>query len=230
MKKLSVFIILTVMIASLFMFTSCARTKSETNILEKKVSYIDTHLYTGESKNFNILINRGKKEDTFIADGKVNEMKDFSTLKLIPLQMDKMKKDYSYKIVGEKGTMSGDLKKDTFGISFSSELQNLDSIGELNQIVITSADVEETIELVNKLKDMIDWQDVLKIGDKEFNDVIKQEQKSDKFNREIHIKFINNKVDPKSPYYWYIAFLANTNDYWALLVEPESGNVISKKS
>lgn len=198
--------------------------------LEEKVSYFETHLYTGESGNFAVNITRGQKEDIFIADGSVGNLKNFSVLKVTPLSMDLFNKQYCYKVIGTSGELTGDLAKDMFGVSFSKEIENIDSIGDLMSVTITSTTINEVIELNNRLKDMISWEDVLEIAGTEFKDKIATEVDAEVFNREIHIKFINNRTDRNSPYYWYIALVASKTDYWALLLDPETGEIISKKS
>lgn len=204
--------------------------KNKTAELKDKVSYYETHLYTGESNNFAVNLLRGMREDIFIADGMVGNMIKFATLKVLPLHMDLFNKQYSFKLTGTDKEITGELKKDMFGASFSAEILDIDSLGEIKNITISAAKIEETIELTNKMKDKLTWEDVLRISSKEFKDCIESESADGGFNREIHIKFINNRTDRHSPYYWYVSYINTVSDYWALLLDPETGEAISKKN
>jgi len=208
---------------------ACDKVKPGMDIKDN-VSYYETHLYTGESANFAVSIVRGKRENAFVADGNAGEIADFATLKLTPLHMDLFNKQYAFKLTGESGEITGELNKDMFGVSFSAEVTNIDSVGELKSIKITATGVDETIELNNRLKDMLDWEDVLKISENEFKEKINAEVAAENFKREIHVKFINNRTDRHSPYYWYVSYINSTSDYWSLLLDPETGEVVSKKS
>ena len=101
---------------------------------------------------------------------------EFATLKVTPLHMDLFNKQYAYKLKGENGEITGELAKDMFGVSFSSELTNIASVGDLQSVTITATGVEETIELTNRLKDMLEWEDVLSISETQFKDKIQLEK------------------------------------------------------
>lgn len=212
-------------------FVACDKIEEPQFALSDSVSYYDTHLYTGETTNFAVAIVRGRREENFIADGTTGELIDFSTIKITPLHMDLFNKQYSYTLKGVDNEIEGELSKDMFGVSFSAEIKDIDTIGDIVNVTIKSKDIEETIELNNKLKDMLDWEDVLSIAEGEFKEKIESELESEEgFNREIHIKFINNRTDRNSPYYWYLSFISSRNNYWAILIDPETGTVASKKS
>ena len=71
---------------------------------------------------------------------------------------------------------------------------------------------------------------VLDIAKTEFRDEIGANTTDGVLNREIVIKLIRDRRNPDSPYYWYISFIASDNSYWALLVNPETGEVVTKKN
>lgn len=225
MKKLIIAILI---ITVMFIVVACEDIQPGLN-LQDYVSYYETHLYTGETTNFAVAIVRGKREDAFLADGAVGNLVEFATMKVTPLHMDLFNKAYTYKLTGANGELTGELSKDMFGVSFSTEIDSIDTIGDLLNVTIITTGIEDTVELTNKLKDMLDWENVLSVAAEEFQDKIDGEIAAESFNREIHIKFINNRTDRSSPYYWYVAFITSTNDYWAILIDPETGDIISKK-
>ena len=87
------------------------------------------------------------------------------------------------------------------------------------------------IPLTNQLSGMLTWEQVLDVAVKEFENEIKANlDENGKLQREICIKLIKDKRNPDSPYYWYVSFIDKTGSYWALLLEPDSGKVISRKA
>ena len=87
-----------------------------------------------------------------------------------------------------------------------------------------------TLTLENRLENMIDWQEALKIATAELKDVIAENtDESGKLTREIYVKFIRTRFDHESPYYWYVALVGEDYKYSALLINPENGEILTKK-
>ena len=61
---------------------------------------------------------------------------------------------------------------------------------------------------------------------KEFADRIAAESADGKPSREIYVKLISGD---RATYYYYVSFIGEGIDYWALLLDPATGNVVSKK-
>ncbi len=226
MKKVIIAILI---ITTLILIPACNKTPVDEG-LKGNVSYLETHLYTGETSDFAVCLMRGKREDSFMTDGAVTNMSEFTTLKVTPLKTELFGRQYTYKITGATGELTGTLTKDMFGVSYSAEIQNIDSIGAVASVTILSEGVEYTVELTNRLQDMLDWEEALAIAETEFAESIAAETGEDGFGREIHVKFVNNRRDRNSPYYWYVAFIASRTDYWALLIDPSTGEIVSKKA
>lgn len=227
MKKVIATIV--AVIACLFCVAACDTTPQQATY-EENVSFMQTDLYSGGSSNFEVNISCGEKEEMFLADGKVGNVVKFSTLTLIPLHMDLFEKSYAYKLTGQKGECSGEFKKDMFGVSFSAEIEDISNLGEVTSVLITADSVEETVALTNQLTDMMSWKEALSIACKEMKAELDECMKNNTvLPREIYIKFINDKNNTESPYYWYVAFIGSGDDYWALLIEPKEGEIISKK-
>lgn len=193
------------------------------------ISYIQTALYTGQSLNFTVTVSKGRSEQMFIADGKAGELNEFNTLTVTPLNIDLLNNNYTYKLIGESGELEGALTKDSFGASYTAEIAELDSIGTLNSIKILAVSIEDEICLVNKLADMMDAMEALGIAKSSLEEQIVSETVDNELQREIYIKFINDAKNPTSPYYWYVAYIASPTDYWTVLIDPTTGEVVSKK-
>jgi hypothetical protein len=227
MKKFIVFICLLILTVSVFY--GCSKEEEKDPVL-KQVCFYHNNLYCGQNDIFSISLECGMKEKENIIDGKVNNLIDFTKLKVIPLNIDYFGKDYSFIISGKDGKISGTLEKDVFGTTYLKDVNNISSIGAIQDITIKSNNIESKITLNDKINDMLKWKDVLNIAKENYNDAITTELNENSFNREIYIKFINDNKNIDSPYYWYVALIASKNDYWAMLIDPKSGTIITKKS
>lgn len=230
MKKTLIIVFSAILILSLLLAAAgCEKFDDDDHILTQNISYIQTALYAGQSLNFAVSVAKGRSEQLFIADGKAGELKEFNTLVVVPLNIDLFNNAYTYKLIGEDGELEGSLTKDSFGASFTAELSDIEQIGALNSITILSINIEDEIALVNKLADMLDAMEALRIAEESLEEQIVSETVDDVLPREIYIKYINDAKNPSSPYYWYIAYIASPTDYWTVLIDPTTGEVVSKK-
>lgn len=226
MKKILSVLLLVVIALS---FAAC-RPKNSLD-LKDYVSYYQTHLYTGSNDNFTVSVTVGSKENPFIADGKSGDVSEFATVNVVPHNLSLGNKTIGFALVTDNGEVSGELKRDPVrqGLSASVELGSLkDSV---SAIKLYYDDKTVEIPLENRLADMLTWEEALEIAGKEFADLIKSNlDENGELKREIFIKFIRDRRNPQSPYYWYVSFVGEEGtDYWAVLIEPQSGEIITKK-
>lgn len=226
MKKAISVLILLILFVSLF---GCNQ-KKEIDPVKNQVSFYHSSLYCGQNESFSVTIESGKKEKDLIIDGRVGAMTDFTKIRVTPLNADNFGKDYSYELIGKNGKLNGKLENDLTVSAYIKDIENISSLGVITGITIKAADIDSKITLTDKINDMLKWQDVLDIAKENYSQAISNELQENNFNREIFIKFVNDNKNTESPYYWYIAMIASKNDYWAMLIEPKSGTIITKKS
>ena len=70
--------------------------------------------------------------------------------------------------------------------------------------------------------------EILAIAERELHDAITAESDTGNLEREIYVKLVN-ALSGDAPYYYYVSFIKSSSDYWALLLDPTTGEVISKK-
>ena len=234
MKKIFICgIILTLLITCFFSFAACSKKETETEErvgLEKNVSTYHGAVYVGCNEDFGAQLFAGESEKLIVVDGKVGELTSFATLTVTPLAASLFNNTYTYTVVGEAGERSGDLVKDVIGATFSAELNDLSDLGKITTVKIIATDIlESEVPMTDKLEGALGWKDVLKIAEAELADEIKTESDTGALEREIYIKLVNAMPDDDAPYYYYVSFIKSPADYWALLLDPVKGEVISKK-
>lgn len=169
------------------------------------------------------------QEELFIADGKVGKMIEKTDLTVKPNKAELLDKTYKYTIVGEKGTLEGELVKDRLGVLFVDDIEGIGNIGRVLQVKVKYDDQEVTIELADKMSQGIGSTEALEIAYETFKDKIDEALASDKgLGREVYIKMVSDKNGGEDSY-WYVSFIASTSDYWSVLVNAISGEVVSKR-
>ena len=232
MKK-TLLIILTIVLTlgvALSLF-GCKKGKKPNDVdISKNVSYAETHRYVGENDDFKVAVTSGVREWLFIADGKATDVINFTEITVIPLKAKMQNKTFSYVLNYEGGSVEGELKRDVVTHNFTSAVDAENFKDCIKSVVIKCDKDEIEIPLENALNGKIDYRKVLDIAKSALKDEIGANTTDGVLNREIMIKLVRDRRAPDSPYYWYVSFIAGDSGYWALLINPETGDIVSKKN
>ncbi len=177
--------------------------------------------FAGESEQFAVSVEKGRREKTFIADGKATDVVDFCQITVIPLKSNDYKR-INFVIKGDDSTLSGEITTSDFGEFFS-----LIELGFTPKTITVTAG-EETceIELTDMLEGKLTSSDAVNIAKDAFKDKIAKENEEGKAEREIYVKLITGD---RTNYYYYVSFIGDGVDYWAMLIDPSTGDIISKR-
>lgn len=226
--KRKVLLILLVLTLSASAVIAAACTDEEEFDITKTLSYDQYMYYYGGTQDFEVSVTGVNKEELFISDGKVGEMKDSVKLTLRPLKPALLNYEFSYTLTGEAGTLQGSLEKDSFGVSSSAELTDIASIGALQSVTITYGEEVTEAALENAVTE-IDNKRALEIAASAFKAEIDAAVAAGGFNRETYVKLVRNDHDPEGGFYWFVSFIKDRDDYWAALIDSVTGEVVSTR-
>lgn len=227
MKK-KITTILVIMIAICLLCVACTDDRPNIQKVSELVSNRQTMMLVGGDENYGVVVAQMHEEDVFIADGLVGKQSTNTTITLKPLKADLLGKEYKYTLVGEKGSLDGELVKDSLGVTFKSKIEGIENIGIIKQVIIKYDDKEVSIDLADKTLGL-DWQKVLQIAYETYQDKIDEAIASKNgFGREVYIKMLTDKATLGGECYWYVSFIASRDDYWAVLIDT-NGTVINKR-
>ena len=220
MKKIfiAVLLILTILVSAV-VFCACNKTEEpqeESNISRQVLAF-----YAGENENFAVSVEFLKREKQFVADGKTSDVIDLVELTVVPLKVHD-ESEYAFALTNGSSTLSGRIK----GNGFGEYCQDLSLDFAPTSITIGEGENAQCIELVNMLEGKLTAQDAINIAEKEFADRINPLKESGNYTREIYLKLITGD---REHYYYYVSYIGEGVDYWALLLDPATGAVISKK-
>ena len=221
MKRKKCLILVAILCVISSIFALCACNKKTDGDVKDNVSRLTEAYYAGESDLFAVTIEKGRREKSFVADGIARDVCDFQEIIVTPLKSN----DYqsvSYVICSDGKTLSGEIKCGKSG-EFVDSIA-LDFVPKT--ISVTAGDVKSDIELNSILDGKVSAADVINIAKDALKEKIDKEYSEGKAEREIYVKLIT--ADRES-YYYYVSFIGDGVDYWAMLIDPSTGNIISRK-
>ncbi len=205
-------------LCSVFALTACNK---EGNPEKENISRRTDAFFAGESEIFAVSVEKGVKERNFIADGKATDVSDFCQLTITPLAANDFEA-IAYVISAEGKTLEGELGASDFG-EFSGLIE-LDFAP--THIKVSAGESVSEIDLANVLDGMLTASDVINIAKQEFKDKLEKELMDGKPEREIYVKLITGD---RENYFYYVSFIGEGVDYYAMLVNPKTGEIVSKR-
>lgn len=199
--------------------TACNRKEEEA--YDDNVSRSVSAFYTGESENFAVTVEVGRRESNFVADGYATNVVDFTEITVLPLKTNELN-EIAYSLQGESSSISGSVKGNEFG-EFSAVV-DMDFIPA--SVSIGEGESVEVIELCDVLSGKLTSADVINIASDAFKERIEEESADGNYHREIYVKLISGD---RENYYYYVSYLGEGVDYWALLVNVDDGAIVTKK-
>lgn len=221
MKRKIPLTIISIAMLCMAIFSLCACNKKGNEQKSDNVSRTTSEYYAGESSDFAVTIEKGRRERTFIADGVATDVVDFCDITVVPLKTNDLKQ-ISYVVSADDKTLSGTIDGGTYG-EFCTSV-SLDFVPKA--VTITVGDKNDEIDMSSVLDGAITADDVINIAKTEFKDKLDAEYAQGKPEREIYLKLI---TADRMSYYYYVSFIGDGVDYWAMLVEPKTGAIITQK-
>lgn len=226
--KRKILITVLVLISAVTAIGLAACTGDDEFDITKTLSYDQYMYYFGATEDFEVSITGVNREELFISDGKVGELKDSVKLTLRPLKPALLNFEYTYVLTGESGTLQGSLEKDSFGVSSSASLTDIASIGAIRSVTVTYGENVKEVALENAVTE-IDNKKALEIAANAFKAEIDAALAEGEFGRETYVKLVRNDHDPNGGYYWFVSFIKDRDDYWAALIDSKTGEVVSTR-
>lgn len=195
-----------------------------TDVLLDSVSYAEKQLYHGEFEGFAVEITVGDAKDARAADGKVNELKPFVKISVIPLNAGVTIDSLTYSFAGTEGALErSDVRYEYAAILSSSAVSS--------EIKLTLNGEENAVALTEITAEYIDWQEAVKLAGKEFAAIIEKETAEGVFMRETQVRITRNTLGGK-PFYYYVAIAAPDDGFpsAAALVDPVTKKVVAKRT
>ena len=219
MKKLVVFILC---VCSAFLMASC---NSEFNY-SAYVSELRQTIYEGESQTFLVSLYAEQREDPFIDDGYVGEIKNVVIVKVEFKQGSA--NDVKALITYGNETHNASLTYNPVSGKSSAiiKVENLPETAGVN-VEITSGEICENVTLSSVVFDKtVDYKEAIKSAVNNDKATLDKLFEEGNVTAEIHVRLIRSE----DKNYYYIGFVEQSGKTHAYLIDGETANVLAKKT
>ena len=207
----------------------CTPEVSRLDAMKGEVSFSQTGLMVGGNEDLRCEIASGAREISMISDGVASEMMDYCTLSITPLKYELYGKQFSFKLVGDKGEISGECKKAIVGINQVADIMDLKSLGNLTKIVIAYEEITVELELTNAMEGMLSFDKVVECVFNGCSAEIEPMFDDNDFLGEVHAKISRDSSSDVVKYYWYVSITVSTDNNIYVLVDGVTGSILAKK-
>jgi len=216
--------------AALFTFAACAACTPSMERLGHLVSELRENIFVGESDNFRVSIITGFREDPFLMDGRVGELRDFTLITLTP-KSETSEGNYTFVTTVDGVQFRGAFLPHPFSNTLSAEINVRAGQNEIPLTVINAAGVEESLFAKSVLTEqMIGVEKALEIAENKLRYSLEVFKVNGVLQAEIYIRIMPNPIDNSGGYHWYVAFIGQNQTIFAVLIDPISMQVVAVRN
>lgn len=205
--------------------------KANSLLLQKHLIERRDNLFLFNDNNYCASFYTGEREEPYALDGEINDMVEFGIVIFYAHNQYKLSAEsYPFELHINDEVFTGNLERNNSDKTYSIDIEKsapADAVVTL-KVVLPSSDFNET--LVNISKDFaISQEQAIQIASEELSSVLKQISKSDK-NVEVIVKMLKDFSDSEqAKYYWYVGIVSSDGTTAGILIDTQTGEIISKK-
>lgn len=213
-------------------FVGCGGKKEQAlKTLNDNVVETRNNIYVGADENFYATFTSGERENPYSLDGVINEMVAFGIVTLGKNDNSKLNSDeYTFVITINGEEKTGTLEKSPFDNTYSADIGvNVDDNAEISlKVSADGNNFEQT--LFNESKNFaITKERAIEIASETLTEQINNlEQETDQ-SSEVLIKILKDYSGETNRYFWYIGVISPDGDTAGVLIDTQTGEVVSKK-
>ena len=189
----------------------CAEQKTNLEKLSERTSYMQNALYTASDDNFDVSLSM-----------------NVSTLTLTPHNADALSNTYEYTLKGSKSSATGSISKNRLGINLACKIENIADLGDLESLTLTLNETSLEYSLSNICPAECNAENALEIAYNHYKEKIDTSLADNSFDRECYVKLIT-QTEEDGKYFWYVSFIKNKGDYWSVIVDPQTKEVVNAR-
>ncbi len=226
MKK-KIFVCL-IALLSLTLLTACG--KKNVNLADYIIEDRNT-LYTAEDDLYKLSFSSGLREENYSLDGVKGNMIEFGIISFSRLDNDPMANDnYSYRIVINDQEFTGTLEKSETSNSYSTDIGVQAKPDDVITVQVNFTGYTFNKELANTSKGFsVDRNTALDLANNELKDTLAEITKDKNNQFEVIMKILNDYSGEEKHFYWYVGVITTNGETLGVLIDANSGDVISKK-
>ena len=207
---------------TLFAFAGCANFNTQ---LENTVSEIHERVLYGRSEEFEVTVTMGKIEADFVLDGVKTALKDFIAFKVTPLNSAANYTDLGISYRFNEQSVEHNLEKSPKHAVWTLRLDGTMNTEALEVVIFNEKD---NFIVATEKVDTGNFSPLDKLKET-FKDELMATHDGSKFNCEITMRLVKNSIDTENKFYWFVVAHTTKKDYFGIMVDIETGDVVSQK-
>jgi hypothetical protein len=210
-----------ILFAIVFGLSGC---KSAMERYDPVVSELRDNIYLAESDRFSVSVITGKREDPFLMDGHAGGTRAFTLITIVPKSG---AGPFTYKATVNGKEYTGDLLPHPFAPSFSADIEVLSTDSAI-PVTVSGGGTEETLTAVSVKNDrMITADKAIEIAEKRLKTRVDGFKSNGTYRCEVYVRLLQNPIDNSGGYHWYVAFIGENHTIYAVLIDPESMEIVA---
>ena len=204
--------------------------KNETNFNNHLIE-IRNNLFAGQDDTYYATVCTGEREKEYALDGVVNELTPFGIVTLARLDNEMLAKDeYTFTLVVNGQNITGSLEKSPYDNTYSADIEQViaDDAEITLELVIDGTNFSQTLSNVSS-EFVVAKDRAITIACDELKDSIKDLSKEKGCYSEAFIKILKDYSGESNRYYWYVGIISPEGKTSGILIDANSGDIISKK-
>ena len=215
-----------------FSFVGCGGKKEQAlKTLNNNIIETRNNIYVGADDNFYATFTSGERENPYSLDGVINEMVAFGIVTFSKNDNSRLSNDeYTFTITINGEEKTGTLEKSPFDNTYSADIGiNVDDNAEIS-LKLNAENKEFNQTLFNESKNFaITKQKAIEIASETLTEQINALNKETEKQSEVLIKILKDYSGDNNRYFWYVAIISPDGETAGVLIDSNTGEVVSKK-
>ena len=212
-------------------FVGCNSNKKSVDMINDHIIEVRNNIYMGSDEKYYATFCSGERENPYELDGVVNEMVPFGIVTFSRNDNAKLTNDeYMFTITINGEATSGTLSKSPFDNTYSADIEKaVDDDAEISlEININGTSFSQT--LFNESKNFgVSQQRAIEIAGKELSSTLSEMKSGGGKTAEAMIKILKDYSGETNRYFWYVGVVGADGKTAGILIDANSGEVVSLK-
>jgi len=212
------------------LFVGCGNKKAETNFNNHLIE-IRNNLFAGEDSTYYATVCTGEREQDYALDGVINPLVPFGIVTLARLDNERLDQDeYSFTLVVNGENIVGTLEKSPYDNTYSADIEQViaDDAEIVLQVVVDGTNFNQQLNNISSTF-KINKDKAISIACDELKDSVKGLSKQKGNLSEAFVKILKDYSGESNRYYWYVGIISPEGKTSGILIDANTGDIISKK-
>jgi len=213
------------------LFVGCgSNAKNETNFNNHLIE-IRNNLFAGQDETYYATVCTGEREKEYALDGVVNELTPFGIVTFSRLDNEMLKQDsYQFTLIINGENVVGSLEKSPYDNKYSADIEQViaDDAEITLELVVDGTNFSQALGNVSS-NFTVNKDRAISIACEQLKDSVKGLSKQKGEYSEAFIKILKDYSGESNRYFWYVGIISPEGKTSGVLIDANSGDIISKK-